>query len=121
MFIDNDAIEYIKGFYQLEGNFKEVGLEEIDIGKNFIIFENEDNQYFGICPMDKNLGKIVRIFKGNDKFFLNYYCGILQIRYVPNFDETCMSEAFITSHYKCFDGKAFNFDLELTIIRLGEW
>lgn len=121
MFIDNDAIEYIKGFYQLEGNFKEIGLEEIDIGENFIIFENEDNQYFGICPMDKNLGKIVRIFKGNNKFFLNYYCGILQIRYVPNFDETCMSEAFITSRYKCFDGKAFNFDLELTIIRLGEW
>lgn len=31
MFIKNDVIEYIKGFYQLEGNFKEVGLEEIDI------------------------------------------------------------------------------------------
>ena len=120
MFIDNEVIEYIKGFYQLEGNFKEIGLEEIDIGKNFTIFKNEDNQYFGICPMDKNLGKIVRIFKDNDEFFLNYYRGVLQIRYVPNFDETCISEAFINSRYKCFDGKAFNFDLELVMIRLGE-
>ena len=119
MFIKNGVIEYIKGFFWLEGDFKEVDLEKIN-NENFIVFQNENDQCFGICPMDKNLGKIVRIFKENDEFFLNYYCGIIQIRYVPNFDETCISEAFITSHYKCFDGKAFNFDLELTIIRLGE-
>lgn len=119
MFISNDAIDYIKGFYKLEGNFKEIDLEKIN-NENFVVFQNEDDQCFGICPISKNLGKIVRIFKGNDNFFLNYYYGILQIRYVPNFDETCMSEAFITGHYKCFDGKAFNFNLELTIIRLEE-
>lgn len=120
MFIKNDVIEYIKDFYKLDGNFKEIDLEKIN-NENFIVFQNEDDQYFGICPINKNLGKIVRIFKGNDNFFLNYYRGILQIRYTSNVDETYISEAFITSYYKCFDGKAFNFDLELIMIRLGEW
>lgn len=120
MFIDNDVIEYIKGFYKLEGDFKEIDLEKIN-NENFIIFQNEDNQCFGISPINKNLGKIVRIFKGNDKFFLNYYRGILQIRYTSNVDETYISEAFVTSYYKCFDGKVFDFDLELIIIKLGEW
>lgn len=118
MFIDNEVIEYIKGFYKLEGDFKEVDLEKIN-NENFIIFQNEGDQCFGICPINKNLGKIVRIFKGNDKFFLNYYRGILQIRYTSNVDETYISEAFVTSYYKCFDGKAFNFDLELITIKLG--
>lgn len=68
MFIDNYVIEYIKGFYQLEGSFKEIGLEEIN-NENFIVFQNEDDQCFGISPINKNLGKIVRIFKGNDNFF----------------------------------------------------
>lgn len=117
MFIKNDVIEYIKGFYKLEGNFKEIDLEKIN-NENFIVFQNEDDQYFGISPINKNLGKIVRIFKGNDKFFLNYYRGILQIRYTSNVDETYISEVFITSYYKRFDGKAFNFDLELITIKL---
>lgn len=117
MFIKNDVIEYIKDFYKLDGDFKEIDLEKIN-NENFIVFQNEDDQCFGISPINKNLGKIVRIFKGNDNFFINYYRGILQIRYTSNVDETYISEAFITSYYKCFDGKAFNFDLELTIIRL---
>ena len=65
----------------------------------------------------KNYSKFLKITMN---FFVNYCRGILQIRYVPNFNETCILEAFITSHYKCFDSKVFNFDLELTIIKLGE-
>ena len=119
MFIENDVIEYIKGFFWLEGDFKEVGLEETDDKKNVIVFGNEKNQYFGVCPIGKNVGKVVRVFKKDDNFALSHCSGVLQIRYILAADGTFASEAFVMSHSKYFEGKAFNFDSELIAIRLG--
>ena len=121
MFISNDVVDFIKEFFKLNGNFTEIGLEETSNNKNIIVFENEKNQYFGIYPMDQQLGKIVRVFKEDNKFALDHCSGVLQIRYFLTFNKTFVSEAFVMSHCKYFCGKAFDFDLELVAMRLGEW